>query len=107
MLNFSHPPLIFAVLTNKMRRRYVSLKYKDSVVQVICRGGMFKARFAGGTDVAFGVDEQQAVQRLHKLPNMVRSVCLTKHCDVAADRAERRAESAVQRAPLRRLLNAP
>jgi hypothetical protein len=62
---------------------------------------MFKARFAGGADVAFGVDPLEATQRLRKILNIVRSMCKPKQIDVALDRAERRAESVANKAAKR------
>ena len=85
-------------MQKQLRRRVLRHKFATSTVLVVRAGGYFKARYKGQSDVAFGVDEQQAVQRLQKLPNMVRAVCLPKRCDVAADRAERRAEAAASKA---------
>jgi hypothetical protein len=79
----------FRRVNKQMRRRVVKLKNEKSAAQITFTGGIFKARFEGGSDVAFGEDPQQATQRLHKLPNMVRGRG-AKDCDRAADRAERR-----------------
>lgn len=72
--------------------RVVNHKLETCAVHVSRVGGMYQARYEGQADVAFGADEQEAVQRLHKLPNMVRSVCFPKSIDVATERAERAAE---------------
>jgi len=81
----------------QMRRRVVAHQFKTHQVQVTNCGTHYRARFAGGADATFGTDPQQAVQRLHKLPNMVRSVCAPKKCDLALERAEQRAERAVSK----------
>jgi hypothetical protein len=73
----------------QMRRRVVKLKLEGSEVQITYTGGMFKARLAGASDAAFGQTPSEATQRLSKIEAM-KSVCLPKQCDVAADRAERR-----------------
>ena len=74
----------------QLRRRVLNRTFETHSVQVTFVGGLFQARYKGQSDVAFGDDEQQAVQRLHKLPNMLRSVCVIKPCDSAADRTEKR-----------------
>ena len=80
-------------VNRQMRRRVVKLKFKHHSVVINFAGGLFRARFAGSPDVAFGSDEQQAVQRLRKLLNMLRSTSgIPKACDLAADRAEQFAE---------------
>jgi hypothetical protein len=77
----------------QLRRRYVKLKCHNSEVQVTFVGGLHQARMAGSNVVAFGETPSEAKQKLTKLQSM-QSVCVPKHEDVAADRAERRAERA-------------
>jgi len=73
----------------QMRRRVVKLKCEDSELQVTFIGGCYRARMAGSNVVAFGETPSEATQRLAKLEAM-KSICIPKHSDVAADRMERR-----------------
>lgn len=46
------------------RRRYQTLKAETATVQISRAGGLYRARFVGEKDSAFGIDPQQAAQRL-------------------------------------------
>ena len=75
-------------VNKQMRRRVVKLKFGESKVQITFAGGMYKARYEGEPDVAFGIDPGQARTRLRSIPNMIRHV-IPKDYDVALDRSER------------------
>jgi hypothetical protein len=87
----------FRRVNKQLRRRVLKRKFETHHVQITFVGGLFKARYNGQSDVAFSDNEHQAVQRLHKLPNMVR-FCVVKECDKEADRRERAVERALERA---------
>jgi hypothetical protein len=48
----------------ELRRRYQTLKAEKATVQISRAGGLYRARFVGEKDNAFGIDPQQAEQRL-------------------------------------------
>jgi len=71
-------------------------------VQITKSAGFLRGRYVGKKNNVFGTDVQQVLQRLSRLETM-RSVCKTKPCDVTADHAEHRAESAAAKVAKRHL----
>jgi hypothetical protein len=91
-------------VVKQMRRRVVRLHCEERNVQVTYCAGVFKARLAGGRDVAFGETPSEVTQRLPKLLNIV---CVIKPYDKAFDRAEARAARTGQKAARRSVRYAP
>ncbi len=84
-------------VNKQLRRRMVVTKANPLSAQIVYTAGVYKARYQGQPDVAFGIDKQQALQRLHKLPNMIR-VVIPYFDDREAERKEWLAECAAARA---------
>jgi len=82
----------------QMRRRLVKLLFEGREVLMASTGGVYRARFAGGRDRAFGANPSEALQRLQRLPLMVAANVRFKACDIEADRRERALERALERA---------
>ena len=68
-----------------------------SRIQLKRAGGMVRARLEGHPDNVLADNPAEVMQRLHTLL-LMRSVCIPKACDIAADRAERRGEAAAAKA---------
>ena len=94
----------FRRVQKQMRRRVVRLHCEERNVQVTYCAGVFKARLAGGRDVAWGETPTEVTQRLPKLLNIV---CVIKPYDKALDRADARAARTGDKAARRSVRFAP
>jgi hypothetical protein len=75
----------FRELNRLFRRRVAKTYYADHEVQVVDRGGIYRARFAGCAVSTFGESAQQAMQRLLAMGN---TPIKPKYDDRIADRLE-------------------
>jgi hypothetical protein len=80
----------------RLRRREARQKFKSQPIEVSRAGGFCRARYKGQRDSVFGIDEQEALQRLSRFSTS--GSFKPKYEDVQLDRAERRAERASARA---------
>jgi|ERR1700722_18316244 len=79
----------FRKVQKQMRRRVVSRKLKTSTVQVTDIGICYRARIEGSDVAAFGINPNEATQRLPMLEAMM-SFCGIKACDKLDDYFEHR-----------------
>jgi hypothetical protein len=68
-----------------------------SRIQLKRAGGMVRARLEGHPDNVLADNPSEAMPRLNTLLSM-RSVVFPKHCDLLADKLERRGEAAAAKA---------
>jgi hypothetical protein len=80
----------------KLRRREMRLKFKSQPIEVSRAGGFCRAKYKGQRDSVFGIDEQDALQRLSRFSTS--GSFKPKYEDVQLDRAERGAARAERRA---------
>ena len=80
----------------QLHRRAARIKVEDSKVQVTRVGSLYRARLQGHSDSVLATTPSEAKERLKTILAM-QSACLTKGCDLAADRAERAAARVVAR----------
>jgi hypothetical protein len=85
----------------QMRRRAARLMIGRREVVITRAGGMYRARLAGGKDAVLGDSPEQCLQRLRTLLASKPVRCGPKHCDQVAERKERQAERAIEKAAKR------